>query len=131
MLVRRTLLALGITTLVAGTPAGAHHSFSRYYLEDQSVTIEGEVREFRYRSPHAGLLFMAGSPEGRMMTYEAEWSNPRRLSGQGITKDTLKPGDFVVVTGSPGRPGSENKVHLKGIRRPADGWSWTNRRRRR
>ena len=128
---RRTLLALAITTLVAGTPAGAHHSFSRYYLEDQSVTIEGEVHEFRYRSPHAILLFTARTPEGRTRTYEAEWSNPRRLGGQGINKGTLKPGDFVVVTGSPGRSGSENKVHLKGIRRPADGWSWTSRRRRR
>ena len=41
-----------------------------------------------------------------------------RLSSQGVTKDTLKPGDAVVVTGSPGRAGSENKVHLKGIKRP-------------
>jgi len=46
------------------------------------------------------------------------------LSSQGVTKDTLKPGDAVIVTGSPGRVGSENKVHLKGIRRPTDGWTW-------
>ncbi len=127
---KRALLALAIATVMAAMPAGAHHSFARYYIEDQSITIEGEVHEFQYRSPHAILLFAARTPEGMTRTYEAEWSNPRRLGGQGINKGTLKPGDFVVVTGSPGRAGSENKVHLRGIRRPADGWSWTGRRRR-
>jgi hypothetical protein len=129
--VRRTLLALAVAILMAGMSARAHHSFARYYLEDQSITIEGEVREFQYRSPHAILLFAVHTPDGSTRTYEAEWSNPRRLGGQGVDKGTLKPGDVVVVTGSPGRAGSENKVHLKGIRRPVDGWSWTGGRRRR
>ena len=66
-----------------------------------------------------------------MQTYAAEWSSPRRLGRQGVTKGTLKPGDVVIVTGSPGRVASEHKVHLKAIRRPADGWSWTGGRRRR
>ena len=127
---RRTLFALAIATLVAGIPAGAHHSFSRYYFEDQSISLEGEVQEFRYRSPHAILLFTARTPEGQTRTYEAEWSNPRRLRSRGINEGTLKPGDFVVVTGSPGRAGSENKLHLKSIHRPADGWLWRGRRRR-
>ena len=127
---RSTLLALAIAILMAGTLAGAHHSFAAHYFEDRSITIEGEVQKFQYRSPHAILLFAVRTPEGQTRTYEAEWSNPRRLSGQGIDKATLKPGDVVVVTGSPGRAGSENRVHLKGIHRPADGWSWTRRRRR-
>jgi hypothetical protein len=57
-------------------------------------------------------------------TYTAEWSNPRRLTQSGVNKDTLKPGDRVVLTGSPGRNPAERKLHLKGIRRPADGWSY-------
>lgn len=127
---RRILLALAIVILMAGMSAGAHHSFAAYYFEDQSISIEGEVQEFQYRSPHAILLFTARTPEGETRTYEAEWSNPRRLRRQGINADTLKPGDIVVVTGSPGRAGSENKVHLRSIHRPADGWSWKSRRRR-
>ncbi|MBM2843476.1 MAG: hypothetical protein HW404_1313 [Anaerolineales bacterium] len=129
----RTLLTLAIASIlaiIAGIPAGAHHSFAAFYFESQSMSIEGEVREFQFRSPHAILLFAARTPEGQMQTYAAEWGNPRRLGGQGIDKDTLKPGDLVVVTGSPGRTASEYKIHLKGIRRPADGWSWDNARRR-
>jgi hypothetical protein len=43
--------------------------------------------------------------------------------------DTLKAGDYVVITGSPGRNPADRKVHLKRIERPSDGWrSGTGRR---
>jgi hypothetical protein len=123
------VLSVAIGALVAVIPASAHHSFSAYYFEEQSITLEGVVQEFQYRSPHAILIFTAPDPSGRTQTFAAEWSNPRRLSSQGITASTLKPGDIVIVTGSPGRTASEYKVHLKGIRRPADGWNWAGGRR--
>jgi thiamine monophosphate kinase len=60
----------------------------------------------------------------REQTFTAEWGSVRRLAASGVMKDTLKPGDIVVVTGSPGRVADEHKLHLKGIHRPADGWRW-------
>jgi hypothetical protein len=108
----------------------AHHSFNAYYFEDQSVTVRGELVAFEYRSPHAWVHLMAPDPGGQMRRYAAEWANPNRLKQQGIHQETLKPGDHVVITGSPGRPGHEYKLHLKGIERPADGWSWRGRNRR-
>ena len=69
---RRTLLTLAIALIIAGIPAGAHHSFAAFYFESQSISIEGEVQEFQYRSPHAILLLTARTPEGRMETYAAE-----------------------------------------------------------
>lgn len=123
----RTLLTLA-ATFAATLALSAHHSFSAYYFEQQSVTLEGVVQEFQYRSPHAILVFTAPDAQGRTRPYAAEWGNPNRLRRQGITRETLKPGDAVVVTGSPGRNATEYKLHLKGIRRPADGWSWSNRR---
>ena len=120
------LVALGVALL--WMPLLAHHSFGDFYLESDSIEVEGVVVEFQYRSPHAILMFTASDAEGQTRTYAAEWGNPNRLSRQGVTRDTLKPGDAVVVTGSPGRSATEYKVHLKGIRRPADGWSWRNRR---
>lgn len=125
----RILLGLVIGTAIAIVPGYAHHSFAAYYHESQSISLEGTVHEFRYTSPHAILVFHVADAAGRAQQYEAEWANPRRLERQGITTNTLRRGDVVVVTGSPGRVASENKVHLKGIRRPSDGWTWGGGRR--
>jgi hypothetical protein len=113
-----------LAALLAAVPLSAHHSFSAYYFEEQSVTHEGVVQEFQYRSPHAVLVFGVRETSGQVRSYAAEWSNPNRLTRDGITRDTLKPGDLVIVRGSPGRNPSEYKLHLKGIRRTSDGWSW-------
>ena len=111
-------------------PASAHHSFAAFYLEDQSVSIEGVVTEFHYVNPHAWVYISALDVEGVPRTVGAEWSNPARLAQAKISKDTLRPGDRVIITGSPSRDTQHYKVHLKGIERPADGWKWASRPRR-
>jgi hypothetical protein len=126
--VSRTLQTLGIALILAGVLGGAaasaHHSFATYYFEDQSVTLQGTVTEFNFRNPHTLLHFTAKDAAGAEHTYVAEWGNPGRLQQSGVSRDSVKPGDVVVVTGSPGRVESEYKLHLKRIQRPADGWTW-------
>ena len=126
----RTLLILALGGVVGSVPAYGHHSFAAYYHEDQTVSVEGQVVELEYRNPHAWLHFMAPDKDGRIQRVSAEWAGTNRLSQQGVTKDTLKPGDRVIVTGSPARNPSDYKMHLKGIERPADGWKWAGRQRR-
>ena len=128
---RKTLLTLAIGTVIAGVPVYAHHSFAAFYNESQSISLQGTIHEFHYKAPHAIVVFNVPDSLGRQQKYEAEWANPSRLQRQGITTSTLRPGDVVVVTGSPGRNASENKVHLKGIRRMSDGWTWSGGNRRR
>jgi len=114
-----------------GSVTYAHHSFSRDYHEDQSTSIEGVVEDFQYRNPHAILRVRAAGPQGAEVSYAAEWAGAGRLGRQGITAETLKPGDVVRVTGSPGRVAADYRIHLKQIVRPADGWTWGNGRNRR
>ena len=116
---------LALALMVASGPLVAgHHSFAAHYFEDQSVTVRGTLVEFDYSAPHAWVHVSVTDESGATRRYSAEWSNPNRLSRDGITKDTLKAGDRVIVTGSPGRNSAENRIHLKGIERPADGWRW-------
>ena len=126
----RAFLVLALAVLGSVRLAG-HHSFAAFYHESQRVSIEGDLTELDYRSPHAWVHVLVTDSEGRAQTFSAEWANPTRLKREGITKETLKPGDRVVVTGAPGRNASENRLHLKGIRRLADGWSWGDRGARR
>ena len=117
------LTAMSIAVLAAA-PLYAHHSFARAYYENKSMSISGELVAFEFRSPHAWIQVMVPDENGQLQKYSAEWFNPSRLSKMDITKDTLKPGDHVIVTGSPSRNANEHTLHLKGIQRLGDGWKW-------
>ena len=117
-------VAVGLGALPSG-----HHSFAAYYDEDETIEIEGTLVEFQYRAPHAWVHVAVTDASGAQRVYAAEWANPTRLERAGITGTTLKADDGVRIWGSPGRNPSENKIHLKRILRPSDGWEWRQRRR--
>jgi hypothetical protein len=120
----RSLAALVFAVLAIGSQATAHHSFAATYLEDQSVTIEGQMVQFLLRNPHSFVHVMVKGPDGSMVRYVVEWGSPTQLGGQGVTRDTLKTGDHVVITGNPGRNREDHRIRLLQFRRPKDGWSW-------
>jgi hypothetical protein len=118
------ILLAAAATSVAGTRAFAHHSFSATYQEDQSVTIEGELVQFVFRNPHSFVHINVKQKDGSVVRYAVEWGGAGQLGGQGVSRETLKPGDFVVISGSPGRNPSENRVRMVSLRRPKDGFGW-------
>jgi hypothetical protein len=122
---------LGLGTLLSGAVASGHHSFAASYFEDQTVSVQGTVEVFEYRNPHAWVRIVATESGGEPQQVAAEWGNPNRLRGQGITAYTIKPGDVVILTGSPSRTKASREIHLKRIERPSDGWTWMGRGERR
>lgn len=125
----KTFPMMLVLVLVSTPVISGHHSFAAHYFEEQSVTVRGALVEFKYEAPHAWVHLSVTEDGGAVRQYAAEWANPNRLSRDGITKETLKAGDQLIVTGSPGRNASENRIHLKQIERPADGWNWRGGRR--
>jgi hypothetical protein len=121
-MVKRALMIVALGAVAAAAPAYAHHSFAAAYFEDQHITIEGELVEFEYRTPHAWVHINVPDENGQMQRYSAEWFSATRLKSQGVTPETLKVGDHLILGGAPGRNAGERKLHLKSIERPADGW---------
>lgn len=121
---KRYLVALlAVIALAVGAQAWAHHSFAATYLEDQSVTIEGDLVQFLLRNPHSFVHVMVREPDGSLARYVVEWGSPSQLSGK-VSRDTLKPGDHVIISGNPGRNTADHRMRLLTFRRPKDGWSW-------
>ena len=127
---KRACLTLLIGAAALGVPASAHHSFPAHYLEDQSVSIEGDLVQFEYRNPHTWVHVAAKDETGTIRQVSAEWASAARLKQWGIGEDALRPGDRLVITGSPSRNPSEYRMHLKTIQRRADGWQWSGPSRR-
>ena len=129
---RTRVLTLAITTVAVGltTTLSGHHSFAAYYFEDQIVEIEGAVSQIEFKAPHVWLHVAARDDAGTPRAYAAEGANPTRLERDGITRDTLKVEETVHLWVSPSRDASDNRVHLRRIQRPSDGWQWGRALRR-
>ena len=120
-------MVLVAAAMAAGAQVSAHHSFAATYLEDQTVTLEGELVQFLFRNPHSFVHVQAADKEGVKVRYAVEWGAAGQLGSQGITRDTLRPGDVIVVTGNPGRNPADHRIRLTSLRRPKDGFTWGNR----
>jgi Family of unknown function (DUF6152) len=123
---KRTLLALVITVgaVVSGGRALAHHSFAATYFEDKTQKIEGDLVQFMYRNPHSFVQLEAPDDKGVVQRWSIEWGAGGQLGRQGVTRETLKPGDHVVIVGNPGRNPEDHRLRMVNITRPSDGWKW-------
>jgi hypothetical protein len=126
MKTRVIFLTLAVAML-SGVAAYAHHSFAATYDQSKTVTIEGKVAQFLIRSPHSFLHVLAKDESGQMQRWAIEWQGAAQLVDSGITKDTLKAGDPVVVTGNPGRAAEDHRIRMVTIKRTTDGFGWGNR----
>jgi hypothetical protein len=117
-------VALAIAVMGVASQTSAHHSFAATYLEDQSVTIEGELVQFMFRNPHSFVHLMVKEKDGSLVRYTVEWGGAGQLDGQGVSRETLRPGDYVIISGSPGRNPADRRVRLMSLHRPKDGFGW-------
>jgi hypothetical protein len=118
---------MAFVLLLAGAPLVAHHSFSDYYMEQDTFEVEGVVVEFQYQNPHAWVHITGNDSFGRERRYAAEWASRSRLQDDGVTKDTLREGDRVRIWASPNRNPNDGRIRLKRIERRRDGWKWPMR----
>ncbi len=111
-------------SFLAGTRAQAHHSFAATYFEDKTEKIEGTLVQFLFRNPHSFIQVEAEDEHGVMQRWAVEWGAGGQLGRQGVTRDTLKPGDHVIIVGNPGRNPEDHRMRMVNITRPSDGWKW-------
>lgn len=82
--------------------ASAHHSQSEYDLRSK-VEVSGTVTKIEWRSPHAWIYVDVTGDKGEKVNWSFELPSPVTLMRRGWTRDSLKPGDLIKVSGSPAR----------------------------
>jgi hypothetical protein len=124
---RLLVAAIAAGTCTLGAQAYAHHSFAATYIEDKSVTIEGELVQLLFRNPHSFVHVTVTEKDGSTVRYAIEWGAAKQLGWQNITRETLKLGDRLVISGNPGREPADHRVRMVSLRRLSDGLSWDSR----
>ena len=99
-------------------PLLAHHSFAATYFEDKTQTVEGDLIQFVFRNPHSFVHVNVPQKDGSVVRYAVEWGGAGQLGGQGVTRETLKAGDHVIITGAPGRNPADHRVRMVTLHRP-------------
>jgi hypothetical protein len=110
--------------VVLAVSAEAHHSFTATYDEGEEVRIEGTLLAFHFRNPHASVDVLIAGEDGETTRWSIEWGGAGQLSGQGVTRDSLRTGDHVIITGNPARDPNIHRLRMQSLLRPSDGFGW-------
>jgi hypothetical protein len=122
-MVKRLMLGLAVAVTWAGG-AQAHHSYGATYDLAKEVTVEGRLVQFVYRNPHSFVTIQGPDDKGVQQRWAVEWSGTGQLGGQGITRETLRAGDQIVIVGRPSRVTGEFRLLMVSLKRPLDGFTW-------
>jgi hypothetical protein len=112
------VLAAGLTA-----PVAAHHSIASLFDRNKRMTMSAVVKQWRFVNPHPLIVVEAAAPGAPPRIWTLELDGRELASGQGFTKDTLKPGDRIEVTGDPSRQ-DPRLLFLRTLRRPSDGFRY-------
>jgi hypothetical protein len=119
---RGCVLAVTAALWLYGVSLAAHHSLSDYE-SSRRTTLTGVVSQFQFVNPHPFLVLDVRDAGGTVQQWRLEMDNLWEMSEAGVTKDTLKFGDRIVVTGNPGR-GQQRIMYIQSLDRPADGFGY-------
>ena len=110
------VLALALSLMAVSVPIFAHHGTAAYDLS-KTITVIGKITKFNFINPHVQVFFDVTGDRG-VEQWQAELTSPNHLARTGWSRDTLKLGDDVTITGYHTKDGSNSiwisKILLRG-----------------
>jgi hypothetical protein len=92
--------------LAVSVPVVAHHSFAAEFDADQPIELTGTVTKVDWMNPHTFFYIDVETDDGDYQHWALELGSPNGLTRRGWTRNSLKIGDIVTVTGARARDGS-------------------------
>jgi hypothetical protein len=115
--IRTVASALVLAAVLATAPvARAHHSAAAFD-RTQTVSLEGVVTRYEWKSPHVYLWLAAPGADGATVEWEVEGQPPAVLRRVGWSQDTFKVGDRIEATGHPARNAQRKGLLLASLKR--------------
>jgi hypothetical protein len=104
---RQAILFAMICFFLAGSaPLFAHHGNSAYDMS-KTVPMKATITKFEYSNPHTQVYYDVADDKGNVEHWVAETTNPAMLNRVGWSKETLKPGDQVILFVNPNKVGAK------------------------
>jgi len=102
------ILLLTTTLLLAPLAASAHHAYTAEFDTMKPVKLSGVLTKVEWSNPHVWVYLDVKDEKGNVTNWGFSASPPGMLQRRGITKNSLKLGDVLTISGHRARDGSNN-----------------------
>jgi DNA/RNA endonuclease YhcR with UshA esterase domain len=85
--------------------AFAHHGTADYDTT-KSITVKGSVAAFQFINPHVIISLDVKDDKGNVQNWQGGLTSPNHLMRTGWSKDTLKTGEVISISGFPAKTGA-------------------------
>jgi len=106
-------LLLCASLLALAGVAFAHHGTANYDTT-KTVTVKGVVTGFEFVNPHVQVYWDVKNDAGATEKWQGELTSPNRLTRAGWSKNSIKPGDTITISGYPTKSGS-NEIWIQKV----------------
>jgi hypothetical protein len=104
-------LAVALALLILSAALPAHHGKGAFDM-DKLTVLKGTVMKFEFINPHTLIYVDAIGDKGAVEHWIAESSSNNHLGRGGYDKNSLKPGEQVIVNGHRAKNGA-NSIELQ------------------
>jgi len=99
---------LTLALLLAPVLAFGHHAYTAEFDTSKPVKLSGVLRKVEWSNPHIWIYLDVKDDRGNVSNWGFSASPPGMLQRRGITKNSLKLGEVLTISGHRAKDGSNN-----------------------
>jgi hypothetical protein len=105
---KANLAVTGALFLALTSAALAHHAYTAEFDTTKPIKLSGVLTKVEWSNPHIWLYLDVKDDTGKVTNWGFSASPPGMLTRRGITKNSLKLGDVLTISGHRAKDGSNN-----------------------